>query len=427
MTAVALRVTETGGRNATTRHIPPKLALAVGIPSTPAPDGWRWSSLTELARLESGHTPSRRHPEYWGGTIPWIGIQDARANDGGRIEDTEEKTNELGIANSSSRVLPENTVCLSRTASIGYVVVMGRPMATSQDFVNWVCSKHLDHNFLKYLFIAEDEDLLRFASGSVHQTIYFPEAKAFHVCHPSLPEQQRIVGILDEAFDGIATAKANAEKNLKNARVLFESHLQSVFTQRGEGRLEKKLSDVCAITSTLVDPRKKDFLDLVHVGAGNIESKNGVFVELKTVREEALISGKFLFDESMVLYSKIRPYLMKVARPDFNGLCSADMYPLTPLPNQITRDYLFHLLLSKHFTEYAIQGSARAGMPKVNREHLFEFRVWLPSVKKQNELAAKLDSLREETQRLESLYQRKLSALDALKKSLLHQAFTGQL
>ena len=126
-------------------------------------------------------------------------------------------------------------------------------------------------------------------------------------------------------------------------------------------------------------------------------------------------------------YSKIRPYLMKVARPDFSGLCSADMYPLAPRPNQITRDFLFHLLLSKRFTDYAIQGSARAGMPKVNREHLFEFRVCLPSVKTQNELAAKLDELATETQRLESIYQQKLAALDSLKKSLLHQAFSGQL
>jgi len=74
---------------------------------------------------------------------------------------------------------------------------MGRPMATSQDFVNWVCSEQLNHNFLKYLLIAEGEDLLRFASGSVHQTIYFPEVKAFHICHPPPAEQQRIVGLLD--------------------------------------------------------------------------------------------------------------------------------------------------------------------------------------------------------------------------------------
>jgi len=119
-----------------------------------------------------------------------------------------------------------------------------------------------------------------------------------------IPEQQRIVGILDEAFDGIATAKANAEQNLRNARALFESHLQSVFTQRGEGWVEKSLSDVCAITSTLVDPRKKEFLDLTHVGAGNIESQTGVFVELKTAREEGLISGKFLFEIVQHLFCK---------------------------------------------------------------------------------------------------------------------------
>ena len=244
---------------------------------------------------------------------------------------------------------------------------------------------------------------------------------------PSLSEQQRIVGILDEAFEGIAIAKANAEKNLHNARALFESHLQSVFTQRGNGWVEKKLRDVCAITSVLVDPRKNEFLDLIHVGAGNIESQTGVFIDLKTARKEALISGKFIFDEKMVLYSKIRPYLMKVARPDFRGLCSADMYPLAPIPDQITRDYLFHLLLNKDFTDYAIQGSARAGMPKVNREHLFEFKFWLPDLKTQKQLADDLDSLAAETQRLSSIYQQKLAALDELKKSLLHQAFSGEL
>jgi type I restriction enzyme S subunit len=244
---------------------------------------------------------------------------------------------------------------------------------------------------------------------------------------PPLPEQKRLVTLLDEAFESIATAKANAQQNLKNARALFESHLNEVFTKRGAGYVEKRLDEVCSITSKLIDPKKEEFIDLVHVGAGNIESQTGAFIELKTAREEGLISGKFLFDESMVLYSKIRPYLMKVARPEFNGLCSADMYPLSPLQNQITRDYLFHLMLSKQFTEYAIEGSARAGMPKVNREHLFAYKVWLPKPEQQKELAMKLDNLHEETQRLEALYSRKIAALDELKKALLHRAFSGEL
>ncbi|MDQ8145421.1 MAG: restriction endonuclease subunit S [Gemmatimonadota bacterium] len=191
-------VTRTGGREATSRHIPGPLSLAVGAPRTAAKDGWKWSSLSQLARLESGHTPSRRIPGYWGGAVPWIGIQDARECHGRTIEVTAQCTNENGIANSSARILPAGTVCLSRTASVGYVVVMGRPMATSQDFVNWVCSPRLNPMFLKYLFLAEGrKGLLRYASGSVHQTIYFPEAKAFHVCHPIAEVQERLVEKLD--------------------------------------------------------------------------------------------------------------------------------------------------------------------------------------------------------------------------------------
>ena len=284
-----------------------------------------------------------------------------------------------------------------------------------------------DSRFIHAILSSTFDHFQSLSTGAAIPGISREQVLGLEIPLPPLPEQKRIVGILDEAFEGIATAKGNAEKNLENARALFESHLESVFTQCGKGWVEKKLSQICEITSKLVDPRRKEFVDLIHVGAGNIESQTGILIDLKTAREEKLISGKFLFDESMVLYSKIRPYLMKVARPTFEGLCSADMYPLAPFAKEITRDYLFHLLLSKRFTDYAIQGSARAGMPKVNREHLFEFSVWLPNLEKQKEIAATLDSLHEETQRLASIYEQKLAALEALKKSLLHQAFSGEL
>src|SRR5204863_3501281 len=133
--------------------------------------------------------PSRQHVEYWDGSIPWISIQDAKNHDGGRIDDTNEHVTELGIANSSARILPANTVCLSRTASVGYVVVMGQPMATSQDFVNWVCDeKKLDYRFLKYVLLAERGSFSRFPHGTTHHTIYFPEVKAFHICVPDISE-----------------------------------------------------------------------------------------------------------------------------------------------------------------------------------------------------------------------------------------------
>ena len=180
------RQTQTGGLKATTGHIPGSYSLAVGMPDRPGPTGWKWTKLTDVARLETGHTPSRKHPEYWDGDVPWIGIRDATGNHGRTLQDTNQHTNELGINNSSARMLPKNTVCLSRTASVGYVVVMGRPMATSQDFVNWVCSDKLYYHFLKYVLLSENRSFLQFASGTTHQTIYFPEVKAFHICLPHL-------------------------------------------------------------------------------------------------------------------------------------------------------------------------------------------------------------------------------------------------
>lgn len=389
--------------------------------------GWEIKTIGEICTVVNGGTPKTGIAEYWDGPNQWITPAEMGKRISPYIGQTARAITDEGLKNSSASLLPPHSVILSSRAPIGHLVINTELMATNQGCKGLIPGGHIDYKFLFY-YLTSIVDLLNvLGTGATFKELSGSKLKEVTVPVPSLPDQLRIVGILDEAFGGIATAKANAEKNLLNARALFESHLQSVFSQRGEGWVEKKLSEVCAITSNLIDPRKDEFLDLIHVGAGNIESQTGVFINLKTAREEGLISGKFLFDETMVLYSKIRPYLMKVARPQFNGLCSADMYPLAPLPNEIIRDYLFHLLLSKHFTDYAIQGSARAGMPKVNRDHLFEFRVWLPAVKKQKELAAKLDALHEEIQRLESIYQNKLTALDALKKSLLDQAFTGHL
>ena len=186
------------GRKATSRNIAGSLSLSVGKPSSPAKPGWRWVELSTLAQLESGHTPSRSKPEYWNGEIPWISIRDAKKAHGKVITETEECITKQGVENSSARILPANTVCLSRTASVGYCTITGRPMATSQDFVNWVIKGELHPDFLKFILLAEGDQLLRFASGSVHQTIYYPETKAFSICAPELKEQIVIARQLED-------------------------------------------------------------------------------------------------------------------------------------------------------------------------------------------------------------------------------------
>lgn len=242
---------------------------------------------------------------------------------------------------------------------------------------------------------------------------------------PPLEEQRRIVALLDEAFAAIATATANAEKNLANARELFESSTSALLN--GSEWPTSSLGEVCAIISKLVDPRLPEFIDLRHIGAGNMESRTGAISGVMTAREEKLISGKFLFDASTVLYSKIRPNLMKACRPDFAGLCSADVYPLTTVSDKLDRDFLFHVLMSREFTAYAEAGSARSGMPKVNRDHLFAYQIRLPAVEIQREIAGRIDELADSCARLASVQESRLAELLSLKRSLLHRAFSGDL
>jgi type I restriction enzyme S subunit len=217
------RVSRTGGREATRGVIPGRFALSVGFPDLPSPPGWKWTALSDVAQLESGHTPSRRHPEYWDGGVPWIGIKDAVDNHGRTLDDTYQTVSDLGLANSSARLLPARTVCLSRTASVGYVVVMGRPMATSQDFVNWVCGPELEADYLKYVLLAENDSLLQFASGTTHQTIYYPEAKAFHALLPPVDEQRAILRVLNALDEKIELNRRMNETLEAMARTLFKS------------------------------------------------------------------------------------------------------------------------------------------------------------------------------------------------------------
>lgn len=404
------------------------------MPSCSPPEGWQWSKLTDIARLESGHTPSRRHPEWWGGSIPWISIRDAKANDGRRIDETEETTNALGIENSSARILPANTVCLSRTASVGYVVVMGRPMATSQDFVNWVCSDQLDPNFLKYLIIAEGDGLLRFASGAVHQTIYFPEVKAFHICHPSLPEQQRIVGILDQAFEAIANARANTEKNLQNARAIFVSHMRSILIQGGSGWMEKTLEEVvapdCTLSYGIVQPGEEYLHGLPVVRPTDLTTKVVRLGGLKRINPE--LAGGYkrttLQGGELLLCVRGSTGVVSMASAELaGGNVTRGIVPIRFDGSLLTPDFGFHLMSSEPIQSQIRERTYGAALMQINIRDLRKITLSFPSLEEQEMISAKLSAVSEETNRLVILYERKLAALEALKASLLHQAFAGQL
>jgi type I restriction enzyme S subunit len=205
------------------------IPLSTNGEHAPAPSGWSWHKLTELARLESGHTPSRNHPEWWGGDIRWIGLSDIRGLDSTEAIETKECTNELGLANSSARLLPKGTVALCRTASVGMVTILGRPMATSQHFANWVCSASLNARFLMYLFMTSRAKLNELASGATIQDIYMNTIREFRVCLPTKAEQSRIAESLARQIKAADHTRAIVAKNLKEIARMPAALLTRVF------------------------------------------------------------------------------------------------------------------------------------------------------------------------------------------------------
>lgn len=162
------------------------------------PAHWKEVRLGLVARMGSGHTPSRSRPEWWVDcTIPWITTGEvSQIRDDRRevIYDTREKISQLGLANSSATLHPAGTVVLCRTASAGYSAVMGTDMATSQDFVTWTCGPRLDPFYLLWCLRAMRQDLLgRLAMGSTHKTIYVPDLQMLRIPLPDIDEQREIV------------------------------------------------------------------------------------------------------------------------------------------------------------------------------------------------------------------------------------------
>jgi len=150
------------------------------------PRGWRWERLSEIASLATGHTPDRSRPDYWGGSIPWISLPEIRALDGEVAFATDLTITTAGLGNSSAVLLPKGTVCLSRTASIGFVTMLGKPMATSQDFVNWVVGDHLRPVYLMNALMQSRARLRGLSDGSTHKTICMRVAERFRVLAPPL-------------------------------------------------------------------------------------------------------------------------------------------------------------------------------------------------------------------------------------------------
>lgn len=187
------------------------------------PEDWFLVPLSTLARLESGHTPSRRHPEYWQGDIPWISLHDSKALDAPELHHTAQTIGPLGLANSSARLLPAGTVVFSRTATVGKCTTMGREMSTSQDFANYVCGDRLHNRYLMHLFRHMQPEWERLMAGSTHQTIYMPVFRDLQILLPPLDDSATSPPVLMPSTPGFTRRSAWFPRSPQSSPLSFPS------------------------------------------------------------------------------------------------------------------------------------------------------------------------------------------------------------
>jgi len=286
----------------------------------------------------------------------------------------------------------------------------------------------IDMRFVEYLFRGGIE-ISKAITGAAQPQITRTNLEPLEICFPkSRAEQQRIVGVLDEAFAGLATAQANAEKNLQNARALFESHLQSVLLSK---RWKwKTLGDLCdgveyGSSAKSKNEGKVPVLRMGNIQDGKLDWKNLVYSDDKDEIK------KYLLDHNDVLFNRTNsPELVgktAIYKSEMPAMFAGYLIRIHRKEDLLDADYLTYFLNSQIALDYGkTVVISSVNQANINGAKLKGYPIPAPSLAEQKQIVAKLDALATETQRLESLYQQKQAALAALKKSLLHQAFTGQ-
>lgn len=288
----------------------------------------------------------------------------------------------------------------------------------------------LDVRFLYYLLHYRSDYFPNVAVGATVKSLRRRHFEDFPVPVPPLPEQKRIVSILDEALAGIATAKANAEKNMQNAREIFESQLQSAFVQRGAGWKQKTLQEVALSFGrgkSKHRPRNAPHLyggKYPFVQTGDIRNADHVITEYSQTYNDAGLAQSKLWPKGTICIT-IAANIAETAILGFDACFPDSVIGVVANPQEANIDFIEYLLQSfKVRLQAKGKGSAQAN---INMGTFENERFPFPPVAEQEQIVTKLDSLAEDTQRLGSVYERKIASLEALKKSLLHQAFTGEL
>ena len=195
---------------------------------------WQVERVKRVARMESGHTPDKKVDAYWtDGDIPWVSLSDTRQlKKLDYIHDTAYYTNQLGLENSSARLLPQRAVIFSRDATIGLAAITERSMAVSQHFIAWICNHTVLPEYLLRVFDAMQGELVRLTMGATLRTIGMPDVGALTTPLPSIPEQERIVAFVRHETAAIDGLVAKARQGIEQLEELRTALISAAVTGR---------------------------------------------------------------------------------------------------------------------------------------------------------------------------------------------------
>ena len=389
--------------------------------------GWQTKRLGEVCEIIKGRKPALKATQSHG-DLPYLVAKVMRGSQEAEYASMKDRN--------SITVAEHETIIICDGSNSGEVFTAFSGVLSST--MGKIAKKaEVDDNFLR-AFLASTYDIFNGAkTGSAIPHLDKEAMYALEFPVPPLPEQQRIVGLLDEAFAGLATAQANAKKNLQNARALFESHLQSVFNQRGEGWVETTLEKVLAVQpqngwsppAANHSDSGTPVLTLSSVTGFRFRPDKLKFTSASTDsrRNYWVKNGDFLITRSNT--PELVGHVAIAA-----GISEPTIYPdlimrMNPMPDHMMTEFLYYQMRTRALRK-EITGRAQGANPtmkKISNGAVKTLPIAVPPIAAQRAIVDSLNALAAETQRLESIYQRKLAALDALKKSLLHQAFTGQL
>jgi len=371
-------------------------------------EDWSYHRLEEVVDFRGGGTPSKRNKTFWGGEIPWVSPKDMKVRE---ITSSADTITTGALDKSAARLIPPGAVLivvrsgiLARTIPIA---VAGRDLTVNQDLKALCPSAAIQTEYLHYfLESAEPELLQRVTRGATVHRLATDSLKGLRVPLPSEREQKRIVAILDEAFAAIDAAVAHAEKNLANARELFESFLNATFARKQEGWFETTIGEQVTLQRGFDITKKQQKPGTVPVvSSGGIKSYHnvaqvdgpGVVLGRKGSIGSVYFVGDAFWPHDTTLWVK-----------EFKG----------NLPKLV---YYF-------FTSVDLTGlDTGTANPALNRNLVHPKRIIWPSVDRQPALVHSLDAMVDATDALTGSFRTKLATLELLKQSILQKAFSGQL